>query len=129
MTTWTNDELSKIGTAEELQIIPRRRDGTLREPVTIWVVRVGDDLYVRSYRGRNGAWFRAAQASHEGRIRAGGVEKDVTFVEETGSGLNDQIDAAYRSKYGRYSQYVAPMVTAEAHSTTIKLVPRLASAL
>jgi hypothetical protein len=124
MTTWTSDELDRIGTAEELGITPRRRDGTLRNPVTIWVVRVGDDLYVRSYRGRGGAWFRAAERSHEGRIRAGGVEKDVTFVEETDPGMNDQVDAAYRAKYGRYPQYVAPMLTAEVRSTTLKLVPR-----
>jgi hypothetical protein len=123
MTTWTSDELNKIGTADELEIAPLRRDGTLRTPVTIWVVRLGDDLYVRSYRGRGGAWFRAAQVRHEGRIRAGGVEKDVTFVEETDPGINDQIDAAYRTKYRRYPQYVAPMVTAEARATTIKLMP------
>ncbi len=60
MTPWTSDELDRIGGAEELQIAPRRPDGTLRTPVTIWVVRVSDDLYVRSYRGRSGAWFRAA---------------------------------------------------------------------
>lgn len=29
----------------------------LLNPVTIWVVRVGDDLYVRSYEGRGGAWM------------------------------------------------------------------------
>ncbi|GAB4422299.1 MAG: DUF2255 family protein [Anaerolineae bacterium] len=128
MTTWTSDELSKIETAEELQIVPRRRDGTLRNPVTIWVVRVGDDLYVRSYRGRGGAWFRAAQTSHEGRIRAGGVEKDVTFLEETDADINDKIDAAYRTKYRRYGgQYVNPMVAAEVRAGTIKLVPRSTS--
>jgi hypothetical protein len=48
MTAWTSDELSKIGAAEELQIASLRRDGTLRKPVTIWVVPHGDDLYVRS---------------------------------------------------------------------------------
>lgn len=124
MSVWTNDELNKIGTAEELQIAPQRRDGTLRNSVTIWVVRVDDNLYVRSFNGQSGAWFQAAQKSHEGRIRAGGVEKDVRFVAETDSGLNDQIDAAYRAKYGRYPQYVAPMVTPEVRSTTLKLVPR-----
>jgi len=123
MSVWTNDELNKIGTAEELQIAPQRRDGTLRKPVTIWVVRVSDDLYVRSYRGRGGSWFRAAQANRQGHIRAGGVEKDVTFVAETDPSLNNQIDAAYHSKYGRYPQYVAPMVTAEVRSTTLKLAP------
>ena len=124
MTTWTSDELDRIGTAEELEIAPRRRDSTLRNPVTIWVVRLDDDLYVRSYKGHGGAWFRAAQVRHEGHIQAGGVDKDVTFVEEADPGINDQIDAAYRTKYQRYPQYVAPMVTAEARSTTIKLVPR-----
>jgi hypothetical protein len=124
LTTWTSDELDRIGTAEELEIAPLRRDGTLRKPVTIWVVRVGDDLYVRSYSGRGGAWFRAAQVRHEGHIRAGGIDKDVTFVMETDPAINDKIDAAYRAKYRRYPQYVAPMVTSETRSTTIKLVPR-----
>jgi hypothetical protein len=125
MTAWTSDELDKIGTADELEVAPLRRDGTLRRPVTIWVVRHGDDLYVRSYRGRGGSWFRAAQVRHEGRIRAGGVEKDVTFVEETDPDMHDQIDAAYRTKYRRYSaRYIDPMVAPEARATTLKLVPR-----
>ena len=85
MTTWTKDELDRIGNAEELQIASLRSDGTLRKPVTIWVVRVGDDLYVRSVNGRNSAWFRGVLTRHEGRIWAGGVEKDVTFVEEFSS--------------------------------------------
>ena len=96
-----------------------------RNPVTIWVVRLGDDLYVRSYRGTGGSWFRGTQVLHEGRIRAAGVEKDVTFVEETDPGTNDRIDAAYRTKYRRYAaQYVGPMVAPEARATTLKLAPR-----
>ena len=75
MTTWTKDELDKIAAADELQIASLRPDATLSKPVTIWVVRIGDDLYIRSYKGRGGSWFRAAQAHHAGRIRAGGVEK------------------------------------------------------
>jgi hypothetical protein len=125
MTTWTKDELDKIAAADELQIASLRPDATLGKPVTIWVVRIGDDLYIRSYKGRGGSWFRAAQAHHAGRIRAGGVEKEVTFVDETDPGINDEIDAAYRTKYRGYSaQYVDPMVAAEAQSTSIKLVPR-----
>ena len=124
MTAWTKDELNKIGNAEELQIASLRQDGTLRKPVIIWVVRVGDDLYVRSVNGRTSAWFRGVQTRHEGRIQAGGVEKDVTFVEEADPDINDQIDAAYLTKYSRYPQYVAPMVTPEVRAATIKLVPR-----
>jgi hypothetical protein len=125
MTAWTSDELDKIGRAEELEIAPLRRDGTLLKPVTIWVARLDDNLYVRSYKGIGGSWFRVAQVRHEGRIRAGGIEKDVTFVQENDPGINDKIDAAYRTKYRRYgAQYVDAMVAAEARATTMKLVPR-----
>ncbi|MBP8864811.1 MAG: DUF2255 family protein, partial [Anaerolineae bacterium] len=47
MSQWTEEELERIGAAEELQLASVQRDGTLRRPVTIWVVRVGDALYVR----------------------------------------------------------------------------------
>jgi hypothetical protein len=123
MTAWTSDELDRIGTAEELQIASLRLDDTLRHRVTIWVVRVGDDLYVRSVNGRTSRWFRGVLERHEGRIWAGGVEKDVTFVEVDDSGINGQIDAAYLAKYRRYPQYVAPMVTPDVRAATIKLVP------
>jgi hypothetical protein len=124
MTVWTSDELTKIGAAEELQIVSLRRDGTLRTPVTIWVVRLGDNLYVRSVNGRNAAWFRGTQLRHEGRIGAGGVEKDVTFV-DADPALADQIDTAYRTKYRRYAaSIVNHVVGAEARSATLKLVPR-----
>jgi hypothetical protein len=124
MSGWTQEELDRIGRTEEIQLAPLRHDGTLHAPVTVWVVRVGDDLYVRSWRGQAGAWFRAARASGAGRLRAGNREKEVAFVPETDPACNDQIDAAYRRKYRRYPSYVRPMVSQEARSTTLKLVPR-----
>lgn len=60
---------------------------------------------------------------HEGRIWAGGVEKDVTFVEEADFDINAKIEEAYLTKYSRYPQWVAPMVTPEIRAATIKLVP------
>jgi hypothetical protein len=124
VTEWTNDELNKIGTAEELRIAGLKADGTLRKPVIIWVVRVGDELYVRSVNGRSSAWFRGVQTRHEGRIQAGGVQKDVTFMEETDPDTNDQIDAAYRTKYGRYAaNIIDSIISPQARSATLKLVP------
>ena len=124
MTVWTSDALNKIGPAEELQIASLRHDGTLRKWVIIWVVRVSDDLFVRSANGRDGAWFRGVQTRHEGRIWAGGVEKDVKFEEETDPDINAKIDEAYLTKYQRYHQWVAPMVTPKVRAATIKIVPR-----
>jgi len=124
MTTWTSEELDKIGGADELEIASLRRDGTLRKPVTIWVVRHGDGLYVRSGYGRDAAWFRGTQVRHEGHITASGVEKDVVF-QDADHTLDDEIDAVYRSKYRRYgAQYINLVVSPEARSTTIKLAPR-----
>ena len=125
MANWTRDELDTIGRADELQIITLRRDGTPRKPVTIWVVRHGDDLYVRSGYGDRAAWYRGTQQGRDGHIKTGGVEKDVRFEQAADPALNDRIDSAYRSKYLRHgAQWIDPMVAAEARSTTIKLVPR-----
>jgi hypothetical protein len=126
MNAWTAGELDKIAAAEELELAPARRDRTLRKPVTIWVVRHGDDLYVRSVYGRASSWFRGTQDRHEGHIRAGGVDKDVLFV-EADDDVNDEIDTAYRTKYRSYAaSYVTPMVRPQARAATIKLVPRSA---
>jgi len=125
MAGWSGYDLERIGTAIHLQLATFKKDGTLRKSVTLWDVRVGDDLYVRSWRGPTGAWFRQAQRRPAGRIVAGGITKDVTFVDESGDeAINNEIDAAYRSKYGRYSStYVDPMIAPQARATTLKLVP------
>ncbi|MDL4770804.1 DUF2255 family protein [Actinomadura xylanilytica] len=124
-TDWTSDELARIENTDELEIAPMLDDGSLRHPTTIWVVRAGDDLYVRSANGTDGAWYRGAQERHEGRIEAGGVGKEVTFVNADGDAdLNDRLDAEYRAKYRGYDpRYVDPMTTPETRAATLRLVP------
>jgi hypothetical protein len=122
MSPWTQNELDGIDGAQELTLASVRGDGTLRRPVTMWVVRNGEDVYVRSVNGRGSAWFRGAQTRHEGRIRAGDVEKDVSLV-ETDEG-SERIDAAYQAKYGpRYPTIVPSILASEARAATLKLVP------
>ena len=123
MSTWTSDELDRIAGAEELEIASVRRDGTLRKPVTIWVIRDGDDLYVRSVNGRTSSWFRGVQVRHEAHVEAGGLDKDVRLVET--DDINDEVDAAYRAKYSRYAEsIVGSIVSLQARAATLKLVPR-----
>ena len=124
MAAWTDDELRRIAGADELQIAPVRRNGELRRATPIWVVRAGDDLYVRAAYGANTGWHGVARASHQARIRAGGVEKDVT-VEDANHAVTDQVDAAYRDKYGgRYADIVDSITDAEHRTTTLCLTPR-----
>jgi hypothetical protein len=122
--TWTDDDLAAIGTAEELELASHRPDGTLRPFVTMWVVRVGDDLYVRSAHGPGNGWYRRAVASGTGRICAGGIERHVTFA-TADPGLHGDVDAAYHAKYDRYGpRIVGTVVGADAADVTIRLSPR-----
>lgn len=124
MMSWTKDELARIGNAEELRITSVRRDGSLTDPVTIWVVRHDDDLYIRSVNGRTGTWFRRAQERNEGHIQADGVARDVSFTAAE-PGVGDEIDAAYRSKYHRYGENIlGSIVSRQARAATLRLMPR-----
>jgi hypothetical protein len=122
--TWTDEELQRIGGATELQISSTRQDGSPRPYVTIWAVRSGDDIYVRSAYGATNGWYRRAKTSGTGRIRAGGVEHDVTFA-EADPDAHAGIDRAYHAKYDRYGpQIVGSVVGAQVAPLTIRLLPR-----
>ncbi len=124
MSDWTAADLDRIGSATELEITTRRADGSLRQYVPIWVVRVGDELFVRSWRGQAGAWYRHARQRPDGRVRAGGAERDVTFELPPTASAED-IDRAYRAKYGRYGDtYVGPMTGPGARAATVRLMAR-----
>jgi hypothetical protein len=121
-TPWNDDQLQRVGDAIELELASRRRDGTLRPYVTMWVVRAGDDLYVRSAYGPDNPWYRRAMASGHGRLRAGGVEADVTFA-PAADGVQAAIDAAYHGKYDSYGpRIVDTVVGPTAHGVTVRLV-------
>lgn len=121
--------VDRFGSADEIEISTRRADGTLRGSVPIWVVAVNGALYVRSYRGAAGGWYRhatAASGSRRGAIRAGGQQADVTFthIDPRDAELLDAIDQAYRAKYARYRDtYLQPMLTAQAVASTVRLDP------
>ena len=122
--TWNDEELRSIGDATELQLAPRRSDGTLRTYTTMWVVRVGANLYVRSAGGPDRPWYRHALASRTGRIRAGSMEADVNFG-DADPGIHDVIDASYHAKYDRYGPSPVSHVTGpNAPSVTFRLVRR-----
>lgn len=122
MTTWTAQELDRIGQAGELQLATRRHQGGISRYVTMWVVRAGDNLYVRSAYDPDNPWYRRARAAKAGRIRAGGLERPVTF-ETADAAVQDAIDAAYHAKYDRYGPQIVGSVTGpDARNVTVRLV-------
>src|SRR4051812_18751639 len=122
MSDWTEDELQRVSDAEELELASPTADGPLRSFTTMWVVRVGRDLFVRSAGGPNRPWYRQARANGEGRIRAYGIEADVSFSDGA-VGDASAIDAAYHAKYDRYGPNIVGHVTGPtAEAVTLRLV-------
>src|SRR5215203_4205962 len=67
-------------------------------------------------------WLRGAQLRHQAHIRAGGIDKDVVLVET--DDMDDQIDAAYHTKYRRYTaSIIDAILSPEARAATLRLVP------
>jgi hypothetical protein len=121
---WTSQELDRLGTADEIQISARRQDGSDAPFTTIWVVRVDDGLYVRSWRGSRGRWYQHALSTGTGRIRGAGIERDVAFTRPADPPHED-LDREYRTKYARYDpSYVEPMTAGPARAATVRLDPR-----
>jgi hypothetical protein len=127
MSAWTDDELRRLGGAEELDIAAVRRNGELRRSTPIWVVQADDGLYVRAaYMGGSG-WHRVARATGKAHISAGGIEQEVA-IEDADEAVLDKVDAAHTKKYGRrYASIVEKINDAEHRATTLRLIPREAA--
>lgn len=122
MDVWSDVELRAIGAAEELDLAARVGE-TLSAFTTIWVAAVGGDVYVRSGYGPESAWYRRVAGSDSGRIRSGGVERDVRFVLLWADDpVHDAIDAAYLAKYGRYGN-VATVTGPAVRAVTLRVEP------
>jgi hypothetical protein len=119
--TWHGDQLNRIAGSEELQITTTRPNGTQRRWTPIWVVRVGDDLYIRSAGGRGSDWYRHATQHNSAHVRAGGIETDVMLQLTEDPAVNVQISAAYQAKYGNQPNLVAMFLKTPAMETTLRL--------
>ena len=118
---WHDDQLNRIARSEELRIATTRPDGSQRRWTPIWVVRVGDGLYIRSARGTGSDWYRHTTQHNRARVSAGGIEADVTVELIGDPALNGQIDAAYRAKYGNQHGLIGMFLRAPGNETTLRL--------
>jgi len=73
---------------------------------------------VRTWYRRDTGWYGHARRSRQARVRAPGLQADVT-IEDAAIG-RALVDSAYRDKYG-YGAAVDRMVGDEAAATTLRL--------
>jgi hypothetical protein len=83
---------------------------------------------VRSVNGRDAAWYRGVQTRHTGVVTVGRVTHNVEFTEAgdhagNETGLDNALDEAYRTKYGRSSGAVDHITAEPARATTLRLDP------
>ncbi len=127
MSSWSQDDLDRLGAAGEVEVSSVRRDGSLSRTRTVWIVRVGDQLYLRSVNGPDGAWYRLTRAFHQGRIKARGVVRDVTWVDVDAAEQPDvdpAVDAEYARKYQGSRSAITHITSPLARATTMRVEPR-----
>jgi len=119
---WSPTELDLIDRAPELQIASRRPDGSIRSFVTVWMVRVGTDVYVRSGAGYGGVsrWLPRARDAGGGMVRVADQEWAMVFAAlDPADPTHADIDGAYVHKYhGSFG-----MTDPATHEHTLRLTP------
>ena len=123
---WNPAILSALALAKEVDVTPIDADGTRRASRTIWSIGVGDELYVRSWKGRNAVWFRDALATGQGELAVtrGGASQLVTFEEvDTAAAVQLQISATFLTKYAD-DGYAGAMNEDAPLGATLRVLPR-----
>ncbi|MBT0774235.1 DUF2255 family protein [Kineosporia sp. J2-2] len=122
MNTWTSEAARSLAQPQEVRIVARRADGTLRNPRIIWIVRDGERVFIRSTNGRSADWFRWAIATGSGQLLTGNRAYEVVFAEAEQNDL-PAIDAAYRTKYGHYASIVDHLEEPGPRAATLHVLP------
>ncbi|GLI27035.1 hypothetical protein ARHIZOSPH14_12770 [Agromyces rhizosphaerae] len=120
MPTWTPDELDSLDRTQEIRVAGRKQDGSLRTLTIVWHVVVDGALYVRSYKGADGQWYKGVLRNLAGAVSWGGQTRDVTYIPDDAH--DEDVDAAYFAKYGDTGPTRA-MVAPSAVATTLRVEP------
>lgn len=120
--TFEPELVRRLREAEEIRIETGRSAGSPVNTVTIWVVTIGRDVYIRSVRGLRGRWYREAVGSRRAVVHLGRRRIPVKVIRVTDPTLIDRVSAAYRRKYGRNPE-TDSMVRQGVLRTTLRLMP------
>jgi hypothetical protein len=110
----------RLAETEEITIFTQRSAESPAHRTTIWVVVVGDVVYVRSVRGKAGRWYKEITANPVGAIHLPGERISVHAVPVTDNKTIEQVSQEYLRKY-HGSEYAPAMVRHEVLDTTLRL--------
>jgi hypothetical protein len=101
------------------------RAGAEHRFIAVWVVMIGERVFVRSWNDKPGGWYRAFRDEGVGTIKVDNREIDVRAKPVRGAKLLDQMDVAYAQKYDTKAnlKYVKGFTTAKRRACSLELTP------
>jgi hypothetical protein len=120
MAKFEADALTDLSDLKEVSIRTEKHPDSA---VVIWVVVADDEVFVRSFRGAKGRWYRDLAAGGAATLEFAGRQLAVQAVPTKDPAAVDRASREYLRKY-RPSSYAQEMVKAEVLPTTLRLQPR-----
>jgi len=119
--TFPESDLATLAQLEEIEVETRSTDGVVHRTIVWPVVRDGI-VYLRSYKGPQGRWYREAIADPTVALHVDGRRLAARAVPAMDPASVEACSAALRDKYpGSYS--LDAMLVDDVLPTTLRLVP------
>jgi hypothetical protein len=115
-------DAATLGVLRNIQEVRIRTEKHPRSAVVIWIVVVGEEVFVRSFLGAKGRWYRDVAAGGRATLEASGREVAVKTRPANDPAMIERVSRAFLEKY-RSSPYAHAMVQADALPTTLRLQP------
>jgi hypothetical protein len=119
----TSFDADTLGTLRELREVSVRTDKHPGSAVVIWVVVADDGVFVRSFRGAKGRWYRDLAGGGPATLEFGGCRLAVQAVPASDAAAIEHASREFLRKYGP-GPYSTAMVQPEVVATTLRLDPR-----
>ena len=123
MSRFDAEILRQLRAAREVSI---RTEKHSNSAVVIWLVVVDDEVFVRSWRGTAGRWFRDLAAGGPASLEFSGRWLSVQAIPTNDAAAIARVSAEFLRKY-QPSAHAREMVRTEILPTTLRLEPREAT--
>ena len=120
MAKFDADTLRELRNVQEVAI---RTEKHPKSAVVIWVVVADDEVFVRSWRGARGRWYRDLAAGGPATLEFAGRRLAVQALMATDPDAVARASREFLRKYQR-STHAQEMVRPETLPTTLRLEPR-----
>jgi hypothetical protein len=120
MAQFDAETLHQLSTTQEVSI---RTDKHPKSAIVIWVVVADKEVFVRSWRGARGRWYRDLAQGGLASLEFNGSRLLVQAVPANDAATIARVSDEFLRKY-RTSSHAQEMVRAETLPTTLRLEPR-----